>query len=416
MTETYSVTQSTYVAFSTVGAAFLLYGALGRFLDRVSFSSATFFLIAGIVASPIGFGTIPTEAAGSLLRIYAEVTLAIVLCTESAKMDFRALRLGLITPARLITVALPASIVLGALLALMLFPNFAWLEAALLGVILAPTDADLARPVVANPDVPEDVTLAIEVESGLNDGICVPLLLTLGLLAVGQQTAQGVTSKLLHSLAEEIGIGTAVGVSVGLAFVVFANVTRGRYFVTGSWLLVPFVALALFSFAMAQSLGGSGFIAAFAAGVVVSFDGQKRRYKLIEASEGLANILSALTWISFGVFCFPMIRAGVTWPMIAYALLSLTVVRMVPVMTALITSQMPTSNRAFVAWFGPRGLASVAFLILLLDEGVIAIGGSIFQVTVLTVTASIVLHGFSAGPLAKLISQHTSEQKADIGA
>lgn len=405
MIDSYTVTQSTYLALATVGVAFLVYGGLGRLLDRLSFSSAMFFLLVGIAASTIGFGTISAEAAGLLLRFYAEVTLAIVLCTESARMDFRALRRDLGTPVRLITIALPASIVLGTIAAWLMLPGIGWVEAALLAVVLAPTDADLARPVATNPDVPEEVALGIEVESGLNDGICVPLLLTLGALAVGAQSDGAAAPMLLRFLFEEIGIGTGIGVAVGFAFIWFANTTKGRFFVVGSWLLVPFVALALSSFALAQSLGGSGFIAAFVAGVVVSFDNQKRRFRLIETSEGLANVLSALTWIAFGVFCIPIVWASATWSMVALSILFLTAVRMGPVLVALIASGLPTGQRAFVGWFGPRGLASIAFLMLLLDEGVITTDGPIFEVTVLTVAGSIVLHGISAGPLAAMFGR-----------
>lgn len=404
MIDSYSVTQSTYLALATVGVAFLVYGGLGRLLDRLSFSSAMFFLLVGVAAGTVGFGTISAEAAGLLLRIYAEVTLSIVLCTESARMDFRALRRDLGTPVRLITIALPASIVLGTIAAWLMLPGIGWVEAALLAVVLAPTDADLARPVATNPDVPEEVAIGIEVESGLNDGICVPLLLTLGALAVGAQSDGAAAPMLLHFF-EEIGIGTGVGVAVGFAFIWFANTTKGRFFVVGSWLLVPFVALALSSFALAQSLGGSGFIAAFVAGVVASFDNQKRRFKLIETSEGLANVLSALTWIAFGVFCIPIVWASATWSMVALSILFLTAVRMGPVLVALIASGLPPGQRAFIGWFGPRGLASIAFLMLLLDEGVITTDGPIFEVTVLTVAGSIVLHGLSAGPLSAMIGR-----------
>lgn len=414
MIDRYTVTQSTYLALATVGVAFLVYGGLGRLLNRLSFSSAMFFLLVGVAASTVGLGTISAEAAGLLLRIYAEVTLGIVLCTESAKMDFRALRRDLGTPVRLIAIALPASIVLGAIAAWLILPGIGWVEAALLAVVLAPTDADLARPVATNPDVPEEVALGIEVESGLNDGICVPLLLTLGALAVGSQSDEAAAPMLLRFLSEELGIGTVVGATVGFAFIWFANTTKGRFFVVGSWLLVPFVALAISSFALAQSLGGSGFIAAFVSGVVVSFDNQKRRFKLIETSEGLANVVSALTWIAFGVFCIPIVWASATWSMAVLSILFLTAVRMGPVMVALIASGLPASQRAFVGWFGPRGLASIAFLMLLLDEGVIATDGPIFEVTVLTVAASIVLHGISAGPLSAMIGRPSDTGESSI--
>ncbi|QFT95474.1 K(+)/H(+) antiporter NhaP (plasmid) [Roseovarius sp. THAF9] len=414
MIDSYTVTPSTYVALATVGVAFLVYGGLGRLLNRLSFSSAMFFLLVGVAASTVGLGTISAEAAGLLLRIYAEVTLAIVLCTESARMDFRALRRDLGTPVRLIAIALPASIVLGGIAAWLMLPGIGWVEAALLAVVLAPTDADLARPVATNPDVPEEVALGIEVESGLNDGICVPLLLTLGALAVGAQSDEAAAPMLLRFLSDELGIGTGVGAAVGFAFIWFANTTKGRFFVVGSWLLVPFVALAISSFALAQSLGGSGFIAAFVSGVVVSFDNQKRRFKLIETSEGLANVVSALTWIAFGVFCIPIVWASATWSMAVLSILFLTAVRMGPVMVALIASGLPASQRAFVGWFGPRGLASIAFLMLLLDEGVITTDGPIFEVTVLTIAASIVLHGISAGPLAAMIGRPSDTGESSI--
>ena len=330
--------------------------------------------------------------------------LALVLCTQAARIDFRAFRRVLTVPLRLLAIGLPASMMLGFVLAVAVFPDMIWLEAAILAVILAPTDADLARPITSTDGLPEKVILGVEIESGLNDGLCLPLLLALAALAFASESSEPLPPLfVLNFLASELGIGLLVGVVLSMVFIGIARGTHGRFFVGGSWRVLPFASLALSSFGLAQWLGGSGLIASFAAGCLVSFDDQKRRFKLIDETECLANIVSSLAWIAFGVLLVPLVADNLSSSVVIYAFASVFLVRTLSVLISLGFSGLPKTDRLFVAWFGPKGLATVAFMMLLIDRGVIPETSPTVSVVSFTVACSICLHGVSARPFATLL-------------
>ncbi|QFU01051.1 K(+)/H(+) antiporter NhaP2 [Halomonas sp. THAF5a] len=411
MNELYTITSSTYLAISAVGIAFLVYGAMGQLFERFSLTSAMFFTLTGGFVGPLGVDAVSSDGSRVLLRVYAELTLALVLCTQAARIDFRAFRRVLTVPLRLLSIGLPASMMLGFVLAVVVFPDMIWLEAAILSVILAPTDADLARPITSTEGLPEKVILGVEIESGMNDGLCLPLLLALAALTLTSESRESLSPFfILEFLASEFGVGLLVGVILSIFFVGIARGTHGQFFVGGSWRVLPFASLALSSFGVAQWLGGSGLIASFAAGCVVSFDDQKRRFKLIDETESLANIVSSLAWIAFGVLLVPLVANNLSGSVVIYAFASVFLVRTLSVLISLGFSGMPKADRLFMAWFGPKGLATVAFMMLLVDRGVISERSPITSVVALTVACSIFLHGISAKPLSGFLLSHVSKR------
>jgi sodium/hydrogen antiporter len=373
------------------------------------------FTAGGLVVGTEGLGWVDVSPRTGSLRLLAEATLALVLFSDASRIDLRALRDGYAVPARLLGIGLPLTIVAGTLAGLVVLPDLALAEAVVLAVVLAATDAALGQAVVTDDRLPASIRQGLNVESGLNDGLCVPLLIIA--LALADTHADALTgSEASQVVAESIGYGLLMGTVAGLAAVVVqrrAAPSRDEQRAQWRWLLSP-VAAAL-AFGLAAPLGGSGFIAAFVAGIV--FGGASRpagdASQPLPAQE-LGALLNALTFIVFGAaFIKPLVERA-TWDVALYALLSLTIVRMLPVAIAMLGTRSRPATIAYLGWFGPRGLASIVFAVLVVEEN-IPHASTIVDATALTVTASIVLHGLSAGPLTERYARHLRRRRPRRG-
>jgi NhaP-type Na+/H+ or K+/H+ antiporter len=326
----------------------------------------------------------------------AEATLAFVLFSDASRINLRALRREASIPVRLLGIGLPLTIGAGALVATWLFGSFSLSEALILGVILAPTDAGLGAAVVTDKQLPQRVRQSLNVESGLNDGICVPLLL----IVLATASGTGAPADPLAVVSEEIGYGLLGGVVAGAlaGFTVIASAKRNL--IEDSWRQILPVAAAILAFGIAEALGGSGFIAAFVAGMlyglITHFEGAGTM-GFIEETGGL---LDAVTFLVFGAVLLGPVFEELTWQLVLYGLLSLTVVRMVPVAIALWRTGLRAPTVALMGWFGPRGLASIVFAVVVEDTHQ-ADSSTILTATYLTVGLSVLLHGLSAAPLVK---------------
>jgi NhaP-type Na+/H+ or K+/H+ antiporter len=302
-------------------------------------------------------------------------------------------------------IGLPLTIVLGFLGARALFPALDPVVAALLATLLAPTDAALGAPVVTNEAVPAKIREALNVESGLNDGICVPIVIILLDLVVGAEIEHNAIGRVFEVIIEEIGIGLLVGVVMVAPAVWILRIAARRDWTSAHWLHVPVVALAGLCFASAQALGGSGFIACFVGGLLFGYL-HDRPQDLLGGAASTGEVLAMLTWIAFGGPVLGLLLHRVTWSMIVYAVLSLTVVRMIPVFLSLAGSGMAADEKLFVGWFGPRGLASIVFAVIIFDAAVPG-RDTVAITTACTVLLSILAHGATANPLvAMLLGAH----------
>ncbi len=375
------------------------YSLVAGRVARMALSGPMIYVAFGLLLGPSLLGVIDPGRDGEGLRLLAELTLALVLFADAATADLGVLRRTYGLPVRLLLIGLPLTIVAGLGFGLALFPELALLEIAILATMLAPTDAALGAAVVRNEAVPSDVREALNVESGLNDGICVPILFVF--LALATQADGGNAAGLaLQLVMQEIGIGVAVG--LGLTFLASRTLARAMSvgWVNDVWIQIPVVALSLACFAIAQLLGGSGFIAAFAGGLLFGALRPEHKERCLRASEGTGETLALLTWVVFGAAVVGPALEGLSVVVLAYALLSLTAARMLPVFIAMLGLDVATPGKLFLGWFGPRGLASVVFSIIVIDAG-LAGGETITAVVVWTVTLSIVAHGVTATPLAK---------------
>src|SRR5215218_8770106 len=373
------------------------------------------FTAAGLIVGTEGLGWIEASPSAGSLRVLAEATLALVLFSDASRIDLRALRDGYALPARLLGIGLPLTIVAGTLAALVVLPDLATAEAAVLAILLAATDAALGQPVVTDERLPVSVRQGLNVESGLNDGLCVPLLVIA--LAVAGTASEALTgSEAAQLVAESIGYGLLMGAVAGLAAAMVQrraapsdNEERAQW----RWLLTP-VAAAL-AYGLAAPLGGSGFIAAFVAGMLFgTVGGSRHDAREPLPAQDLGALLNALTFVAFGAAFIKPLLERASWQVALYALLSLTVVRMVPVALATLGTRSSAATVAFMGWFGPRGLASIVFAVIVVEEN-IPHAATIVDATAVTVTASIVCHGLSAGPLTERLARRLQRRPQRTG-
>jgi NhaP-type Na+/H+ or K+/H+ antiporter len=371
------------------------YSLIADRIEKTWISGAMVFCAFGMLAGPGGLNVIPATTDSESIKTLAELTLALVLFTDAANANLQILRRNAQLPLRLLGIGLPLTIGLGYLVGYLMFGHLGGLEIALLATMLAPTDAALGKPVITNTRVPVQYREGLNVESGLNDGICVPILMIFLELATGRAEDGAGVGMILSHFVEEIGIGAAVGLGLTLVGVLLGRVAVRHGWVSRTWSMLSVPALALGCFGLAQYLGGSGFIASFTGGLLFDAMLGDKRESWLEEAESLGNLLSLVTWVIFGALVVDPAFEILTWPAVLYGLLSLTVIRMLPVFGALAGMGMPTEAKLFIGWFGPRGLASVVFCVIVINADLP--GQPILtQVVAATVILSILLHGMSA--------------------
>jgi NhaP-type Na+/H+ or K+/H+ antiporter len=393
-----------YIELAILAAFVLCYSLVAGRIERSIISGPMVFVVVGFVLGPSVLGWLGKDMDGMGIRIFADITLAIVLFCDASNSNLSVLKSHINLPTRMLLYGLPGAIILGFTVGYLLFPDLSLFEIAALATMLAATDAALGKAVVSSPIVPAKLREGLNIESGLNDGICVPILFVFLALAAGS-VAEGEVSELaVHFLVEELGIGLVVGLSVSYIGAHLIKWSYQKGWITEVWSQNIVLSLALASFAFAQELGGSGYIAAFSGGLLFGHLCQEHKHKLLLPTEGIGEIMALLTWLLFGALVIGKAFHEFTWTMLIYALLSLTIVRMLPIFLVLGKQGGNVPSKLFLGWFGPRGLASIVFVIIMLDRGLP--GGEFIAMTVIcTVFISLILHGMSAQPLAKWISK-----------
>jgi NhaP-type Na+/H+ or K+/H+ antiporter len=379
-----------------VAGIVFLWGTLSARLERYDVTAPILFVFAGLVLThgplaPLGFA--PSH---ELVKALAEITLVLVLFSDASRVRVRDLRADAALCLRLLGIGLPLTIGLGILLALVLFDGMSIWLALLVGAALAPTDAALGAGVMVNPAVPARIRRLLNIESGLNDGIATPVVLV---AIAGAETAEHAASVGPAAAVAELALGVLAGVLIGGAGGLVVNVARRRGWAESGFAGSAVLALAICAYACSLALHGNGFIAAFTGGLAYGATSGKRGERLVPYVEETGALVSLLVWLAFGAIAVVPAFEGLTWRTVLYALLSLTVIRMVPVAVALAGRRLGRTAVAFVGWFGPRGLASVVFALLALED----IGQPAepaITVIAFAVLLSVVAHGLTANPLA----------------
>ena len=382
-----------------VAAIVFVWGALSARLERYDVTAPIIFVLAGLLLThgplaPLGFA--PSH---ELVKALAELTLILVLFSDASRVRLADLRADLGLCLRLLGVGLPLTIGLGMLLALALalFSGMSVWLALLVGAALAPTDAALGAGVMVNPAVPARIRRLLNIESGLNDGIATPVVLV---AVAGAATAEHPASTGPGAAVAELALGVLVGVLAGGVGGFVVNVARRRGWAEGGFAGSAVLALAICAYACAVALHGNGFIAAFVGGLAYGSTSGEHGERLVPYVEETGALVSLLVWLAFGAIAVVPAFESLTWQRVLYAVLSLTVIRMVPVALALAGTRLGRAAVAFVGWFGPRGLASVVFALLALEELDHAAEPAI-TVIAFTVLLSVVAHGLTANPLAR---------------
>ena len=392
-----------YETLALLAVFVLVYSSVAGAVERSWISGPIIFTLFGLIIGPVGLDLLSLETDREMIKGLAEVTLAMVLFTDAAGADMGVIKRTSGLPVRLLLIGLPLTILLGLGSIMLLVDNLSFFAMAVLATMLAPTDAALGKAVVTNEAVPDEIRQGLNVESGLNDGICVPVLLVF--LALGLDKAGDEPWTLVLKLVvEEIGIGLAVGLTLTYAAVRLLKFARQRHWLTHTWIQIPVVALALSCFAVAQWLGGSGFIAAFSGGILAGIMdthlSRKVKEEFLLASEGTGDTLALITWVIFGSAVVGQAVGNFSWMILLYSVLSLTVIRMLPVFLSLTGSGIDTEGKLFIGWFGPRGLASIVFAVMVVESG-LPDSGPLAMTVVCTIMLSILGHGITANPWAR---------------
>ena len=376
------------------------FGLVSGRLEKTAVTPPILFTVAGILAFPV-VNTVAGRHEAHWFLGLAEIGLVLLLFTDASRTNLKVLSNIRELPARLLSVGMLLTILLGAIAAKLVFPQFSLWEAGILAAILAPTDAGLGQVIVESPRVPMRVRQALNVEAGLNDGLSVPFLL----FFIAMAASGGGEASFMRFIGEQLGLGVVVGLVIGLAGGWLLEVARRANWMAESYLQITVVALPVCCLLASNAVGASMFIAAFVAGLAVQVPFKHAGKHSVEFTEEWGQILNLSVFFLFGLIVARDHRMLGVAPFV-YATLSLTVVRMVPVAIALAGSGLDRATVAFIGWFGPRGLASIVLGLVYLEQEKRLPGEGATRLAVMaTVLLSILAHGLSAGPGIQLLAE-----------
>ncbi len=401
-----------HIIILVIALVILSYGYISNMLARYDISGPMVFTGLGLLFSPLGLHFTRLSVDANLVTVLVEIALVLVLFSDAALLDLNLLKKSWKVPARLLFVGLPITIVAGTIAGKLIFPDMPFLDLLLLALILTPTDAALGKAVVSDPKVPKTIRSTINVESGLNDGIIFPILITV-VAAIGAGIGNEPHGNWMIYVAKQIVFGGIVGSAIGYIGARTQIICLHRSWMVESYRnLVP-IALAILSYYCAEVFSGNGFIAAFFAGLYAGNTSETVRKHIEDFAESEGELFVLISFFIFGLAFVPVTWNFISLEVFIYSLMSLTVLRMLPVIISLLGSKLDFATMGFIAWFGPRGIASILYALLVAhDFGSIHGYEELFAVVTLTVLMSIVAHGFSAQPLANWYSKHVHKSQS----
>ena len=398
-----------YGGLIALALAVLVFGVYSKRLSHGFLTAPMVFAAFGVALGSEALGIMHLEEGAGIVHTTAALTLIVVLFTDASRIELRTLRRQYTLPLRMLALGMPLSLLLGTLAALALFPDFGLFEAALLAAILVPTDAALGQAVVSDPVVPARVRQSLNVESGLNDGIALPAVVVLATLAAAPDHGADSTSLLAYA-GRQVILGPLAGVAVGYAGGKLLAWARESGRMNDTFDRISGLTLAFLAYLLAEQIGGNGFIAAFVGGLTLGNTARGVCGSLYQFLETEGELLILVTFLLFGAVLIP--PAVTLWSLTTwlYTGLSLTLIRMIPVGLSVLGLRLQPWTPLFLGWFGPRGLASVLFALLILEDA-IPHRDEILAVVVATVAASILLHGMSASGLARRYGRYIEARK-----
>lgn len=393
---------------------------LGMFIVYSLFSKALGRTIVTLPMIFVGFGYMLSEHAAAasdphLLhegkRLLAEITLVLVLFADASHVRFKRLASTWRLPMRMLTVGLPLTLALGTAVVYLLNPASGLAMALLTAAVLTPTDAALGQTVVSSPDVPDHLSQTVNVESGLNDGLVLPFVLLGAILASASMGDAHIDGLATEAIVEVI-LGPLIGIAIGWVLAKAMDIAEDRNLISVPASGVVFLCGAFLSFLVAELVGGNGFIAAFVGGMVFGNTYRHDIHFVTEFMEGAGQLLTMSAFMMFGAFLLPDGIEHMSVPAVVVGTAFLTIVRMVPIFVSLVGSGLNTSEKLFLGWFGPRGLASILFTLIMIDEFDFPGEHELLACVSMTVLFSVIMHGISATPLSRMIGRRSSRQEA----
>ncbi len=397
---------SEYPIFIYAAVLILGFGIFSRLAEKSIVTPPMVFVLFGIIASFFRVDIVAGGVYAPAVKIIAELTLILVLFIDASTINLKELVKERKLPIRLLFVGLPITMVAGILIALPLFPGMNIWVIAMMALILSPTDAALGQAVVSSSLVPQKIRQTINVESGLNDGIALPpILICLAALSAHDAHGSGFAYWGAFVMKQFI-FGPVVGSLVGFAGGLLVERAAKRDWMNTTFQRLTSISLAILAFYLAEMIHGNGFIAAYFAGLLLGTTTHSIRERIHEFGEAESQVLQLFIFVLFGMILVPLSYQLWDWQVWVYAILSLTVIRILPVVISLSGTELTRGTKYFIGWFGPRGIASILYLLMV----VIELGAKglekMISVIVLTVLLSIYLHGISANPLSKLYQKN----------
>lgn len=389
-----------HIELALIAIFFLLFANFSGKIEKSIFSGPMIFAFAGLLFSPYLFNSIDLELDNRAIQFVAEFTLMILLFTDASRINISSLKKEHTLPLQLLGISLPLTILLGGLIALAMFNFLEFSTALILGAILAPTDAALGQAVVSYEKLPVRIRQTINVESGLNDGIALPFLLLFIAIATDAENASGADNIVywLGFAGKQIGFGVLVGIIIGYTGGKFVSYCQDKGIASKTFTDLSAVVLAILSFSVTEAIEGNGYIAAFIAGLTLGNTSKHICEGVFDFAETEGQLLTLLTFLFFGSLIIIPTFQSFSIEMLIYSLLSLTLIRILPVFIGLFKDKLNFETILFVGWFGPRGVATILYGILILNNSQIPHKDFIFQTAMLTVILSIIVHGITAMP------------------
>lgn len=387
------------------------FASLSRRIEASILTLPMFFTAFGWLIGRGGVELVPMGVEHEIIHTIAEITLVLVLFSDASRICFRELTKSYTIPARMLLVGMPLTILLGTLLAHWVSPDKPWALALLLAAILTPTDAALGQTVVTSPSVPLHLRQGINVESGLNDGLALPIVIVTALLTArlsGVDVA-GVPDNLFVFSLMQVTLGPLAGIVTGYVFAKTLDAAIDRKLITHVFQGLYFLCVAFLAFTLAELIGGNGFISAFVGGFVFGNVMRNSRNFISKFMEGEGQLLTIFTFIIFGAVMVPIGFEHATWKTVVLAIGFLSIVRMLPIFLSLWGQGLSVYEKLFLGWFGPRGLASILFALLIVKRFSVPGTEELLACVVLTVTLSIVLHGVTAKPMSERFGHNQVE-------
>ena len=381
--------------FIFIALLFFIFGLLSKRIQNSYVTLPLLFMLSGMFLGTGFADIINLPMTNKAVRIIAELTLVVVLFTDASRIPIYRLKKSHNIPVRLLLISLPLMIIFGTIVAKFFFPSLSIAEAAIIGCILAPTDPALAQTIITFRFVPSRIRQSINIESGLNDGLVLPFLAIFISLASIIEKNITFTSGMYFLFMQIVG-GIFIGwiiAFIGGKLLVFAYKKK---WTDTTFEKIAALAIALLSYSLASIISSNGFIAAFISGITIAVTAPSICRPIHEFAAAEGKMLLLLLFLLFGaVFVGPLLPL-MNLPIITYALISLIVLRPLATSIGLIKTKLKWESLVYLGWFGPRGIASIVFGLMVLENTHLEKNEEIFLVMTAAVFLSIILHGLSS--------------------